>query len=73
MKRTLLFLGTNLAIVLVLSIVLNALGVAGHLTASGLNLESLLIIAAVMGMGGSFLSLASSCGKCLSTEEPWTT
>lgn len=60
MKRTLLFLGTNLAIVLVLSIVLNALGVAGHLTASGLNLESLLIFAAVMGMGGSLLSLALS-------------
>ncbi|MES0873648.1 protease HtpX [Sinimarinibacterium thermocellulolyticum] len=60
MKRTLLFLGTNLAIVLVLSIALNALGVPGHLTASGLNLESLLIFAAVIGMGGSLLSLALS-------------
>ncbi|MDO9453642.1 MAG: protease HtpX [Stagnimonas sp.] len=60
MKRIALFLGTNLAIVLVLSIALNALGVAGHLTPRGLNLESLLIFAAVMGMGGSFLSLALS-------------
>ncbi|MDO9453640.1 MAG: hypothetical protein Q7J29_12365 [Stagnimonas sp.] len=73
MRRTLLFPATHLAIVLVLSVALFALGVAGHLSPSGLNLESLLIIAAVMGMGGSFLSLASSCGKCLSTEEPWTT
>ena len=60
MKRILLFLGTNLAIVLVLSITLRILGVEPYLTERGLNLGSLLIFAAVMGMGGAFISLALS-------------
>lgn len=60
MKRTLLFLGTNLAIVLVLSITMRLLGVEPYLNANGLNLTSLLIFAAVMGFGGSFISLAIS-------------
>jgi len=50
MKRIILFLATNLAIVLVLSITMRLLGVEPYLTASGLNLTSLLIFAAVMGM-----------------------
>jgi heat shock protein HtpX len=57
MKRIMLFLGTNLAIVLVLSITMRILGVEPYLTANGLNLTSLLIFAAVMGFGGSFISL----------------
>ncbi|MCW5594363.1 MAG: protease HtpX [Rhodocyclaceae bacterium] len=60
MKRTLLFLGTNLAIVLVLSISMRLLGVEPYLNEQGLNLTSLLIFAAVMGFGGSFISLAIS-------------
>jgi heat shock protein HtpX len=60
MKRVLLFLGTNLAIVLVLSLTMRLLGVEPYLSASGLNLTSLLIFAAVMGFGGSFISLAIS-------------
>lgn len=60
MKRILLFLGTNLAIVVVLSITMRILGVEPYLTANGLNLTSLLIFAAVMGFGGSFISLAIS-------------
>jgi len=60
MKRVLLFLGTNLAIVLVLSITLRVLGVEPYLSEQGLNYGSLLIFAAVMGMGGSFISLALS-------------
>ncbi|MFZ2854764.1 MAG: protease HtpX [Rhodocyclaceae bacterium] len=60
MKRILLFLATNLAIVLVLSFTLRLLGVAPYLSASGINLGSLLVFAAVMGMGGSFISLAIS-------------
>ena len=60
MKRTLLFLGTNLAIVLVLSVTMRLLGVEPYLNANGLNLTSLLIFAAVMGFGGSFISLAIS-------------
>lgn len=60
MKRVLLFLGTNLAIVLVLSVTMRLLGVEPYLNANGLNLTSLLIFAAVMGFGGSFISLAIS-------------
>ncbi len=60
MKRTLLFLGTNLAIVMVLSVTMRLLGVEPYLNANGLNLTSLLIFAAVMGFGGSFISLAIS-------------
>ena len=60
MKRIVLFLATNLAIVLVLSLTMRILGVEPYLTANGLNLNSLLIFAAVMGFGGSFISLAIS-------------
>jgi len=60
MKRILLFLGTNMAIVLVLSITMRLLGVEPYLNANGLNLGSLLIFAAVMGFGGSLISLAIS-------------
>jgi len=62
MKRVLLFLATNLAILLVLSITLRLLGVERILDEQGVNLDyrSLLVFAAVFGMGGSFLSLAIS-------------
>ncbi|MFO1389571.1 protease HtpX [Cellvibrio sp.] len=60
MKRILLFLATNVAIVLVLSVTMRVLGVEPYLSANGLNLNSLLIFAAVMGFGGSFISLAIS-------------
>lgn len=62
MKRILLFLATNLAIIVVLSITLRILGVERILDEQGvgLNMTSLLIFAAVFGMGGSFLSLAMS-------------
>ncbi len=60
MKRIFLFLATNMAIVLVLSVTMRLLGVEPFLNANGLNLGSLLIFAAVMGFGGSFISLAIS-------------
>ena len=60
MKRIALFLATNLAIVLVLSVTMRVLGVEPYLNANGLNLTSLLVFAAVMGFGGSFISLAIS-------------
>jgi heat shock protein HtpX len=60
MKRIILFLATNLAIVLVLSITMRLLGVEPYLNENGLNLGALLIFAAVMGFGGSFISLAIS-------------
>lgn len=60
MKRIVLFLATNLAIVLVLSLTMRILGVEPYLTANGLNLNSLLVFAAIMGFGGSLISLAIS-------------
>ncbi len=62
MKRILLFLATNLAVVIVLSITLRLLGVERILDEQGsdLDLRSLLIFAAVFGMGGAFVSLAIS-------------
>ena len=62
MKRIALFLATNLAIILVLSITLRLLGFEGFLDEQGvdLDLNSLLIFAAVFGFGGSFISLAIS-------------
>lgn len=62
MKRVALFLTTNLAIIVVLSITLRILGVERILDEQGvgLDLNSLLIFAAVFGFGGSFISLAMS-------------
>jgi len=60
LKRVVLFLITNLAIVFVLSIVLNLLGVGPMLDQQGLNLGSLIAFAAVFGFGGSLISLVIS-------------
>ncbi len=60
MKRIVLFLATNLAIVLVLSVSMRLLGAEPYLNANGLNLNALLMFAAVMGFGGAFISLAIS-------------
>lgn len=60
MKRIFLFVITNLAVVFLLGIVARLLGVDRFLTQSGLNLPSLLIFAAIFGMGGSLISLLMS-------------
>ncbi len=62
MKRILLFLATNLAIMLLLGIVLNLLGIDSILDAQGsdLDLGKLLVLSAVVGFMGSFFSLAIS-------------
>ena len=60
MKRIVLFLLTNLAIMLVLGIVASLLGADRFLTQKGLNLQALLAFSAIFGMGGSFISLAMS-------------
>src|SRR5690606_1922230 len=62
MKRIALFLATNLAIIVVLSITLRLLGFERILDEQGVNLDlnSLLMFAAVFGFGGSFISLAIS-------------
>ena len=60
MKRIFLFVMTNLAVVVVLGIVANILGVNRFLTPQGLNLPSLLGFALIMGFGGAFISLLIS-------------
>jgi heat shock protein HtpX len=60
MKRIALFLLTNIAVLVVLSVVASLLGADRYLTQEGLNLEALLIFSAIFGMGGSFISLAMS-------------
>ena len=60
MKRILLFVATNLAIVVVLGVVASLLGVNRFLTANGLNLTALLGFALIMGFGGAFISLLMS-------------
>lgn len=60
MKRIVLFVLTNLAVLLVLSIVVRLLGLDTWLQVHGTNLGSLLVLAAVFGFGGSFISLAMS-------------
>ncbi|ANS85842.1 protease HtpX [Vibrio scophthalmi] len=63
MKRVMLFLATNLAVVLVLSVVLNIVyAVTGMQPGS---LSGLLVMAAVFGFGGSFISLMMSKGMAL--------
>ncbi len=62
MLRIFLFLATNIAIMVVISLVFSLLGLSGTLDANGvdLNLNALLIMSGVIGMTGSFISLAMS-------------
>lgn len=62
MMRILLFLATNIAIMIVISILFSVLGLTGTLDAQGvnLNLNALLVMSAIIGMVGSFISLAMS-------------
>jgi heat shock protein HtpX len=62
LKRIVLFLVTNLAIIVVLSIVLSLLGVESILDEQGIGIDisSLIIFSAVLGFGGSLISLAIS-------------
>jgi heat shock protein HtpX len=60
MKRIVLFLATNIAVLVVLSIVLNVLGVGQFLTAEGIDPVSLLVFSAVVGFAGSIISLLIS-------------
>jgi heat shock protein HtpX len=61
MKRVLLFLATNIAILLVLSVTFQLLGLDRYLAQTGgFNMTGVLILAAFFGMGGAFISLAMS-------------
>ena len=60
MMRIFLFLATNAAVLVLISIVFQLLGLEGVLAENGvdLNLQALLVLSAVIGFGGSFISLA---------------
>jgi heat shock protein HtpX len=60
MKRIVLFLITNIAVMLVLSVTLNVLGVNRFMGAQGLDVGMLLAFAAVVGFAGAFISLLMS-------------
>jgi heat shock protein HtpX len=61
MLRIALFILTNLAVMVLLTIVVKITGIDVYAyNRGGLNLQALLVMAAVMGMGGSFISLAMS-------------
>ncbi|MDO8933723.1 MAG: protease HtpX [Rhodocyclaceae bacterium] len=57
MKRIVLLIVTNLAVMLVLGLAASLLGVNRYLTGNGLNLGMLLVFAGLMGFGGAFISL----------------
>ncbi|MBQ5946628.1 protease HtpX [Massilia sp. ST3] len=60
MKRIVLFLATNLAVVLVVSLVLNLLGVGRAVTGQGIDVGALAVFSLVVGFTGSFISLLLS-------------
>src|ERR671919_271499 len=60
MKRMVLFLGTNIAVLVVLSVIINLFGLDRWLTAEGINYTSLLVFSAVIGFGGAIISLLIS-------------
>jgi heat shock protein HtpX len=60
MKRILLFLVTNFAILIVASLTLRLLGFEPWLNQQGINFTSLLVFGALIGFGGAFISLAMS-------------
>jgi heat shock protein HtpX len=60
MKRILLFVATNLAVMLTVSIVLSVLGIGGYRTAAGLDYGALAVFCLVWGFAGAFISLLLS-------------
>jgi heat shock protein HtpX len=68
MKRIVLFIVTNLAVMLLLSVVVHLLGVDQFLNANGINYGALMVLSLVMGFGGAFISLLMS-----KTMAKWST
>jgi len=68
MKRIFLFLATNIAVLVVMSVILSLLGVDRFLTRAGLNLPMLLVFSIVVGFTGSIISLLMS-----KTMAKWST
>ena len=68
MKRVFLFLATNLAVVVLLSVIINLFGLNRWLAAEGIDYTGLLMFSAVVGFAGSFISLLMS-----KTAAKWST
>jgi heat shock protein HtpX len=68
MKRVLLLVATNVAVMLVLSVVVSVLGLDRWLTAEGIDYTTLLWFSAIFGFGGAFISLLIS-----KTMAKWST
>ncbi len=68
MKRIFLFLATNLAVVVLLSVIINVFGLNRWLAAEGIDYTGLLVFSAVIGFAGSFISLLMS-----KTAAKWST
>ena len=68
MKRIVLFLITNLAVLLVLSLVLTVFGVGRGVSASGINVGELLVFSGIVGFTGAIISLLMS-----KTMAKWST
>jgi len=68
MKRIFLFLATNLAVVVLLSVIINLFGLNQWLAAEGIDYTGLLVFSAVVGFAGSFISLLMS-----KTAAKWST
>ena len=60
MKRIVLFLATNIAVLVVLSVIINVFGLGNFLTAEGIDPVGLLVFSAVIGFAGSIISLLIS-------------
>ena len=60
MKRIILFAAVNIAVLAVITVVVELLGLDRYLAARGVSLTGLLILSAVFGFGGAFVSLALS-------------
>jgi heat shock protein HtpX len=65
MKRIFLFLATNLAVMVMLSLTLNVLGVNRYLSAQGLDIPTLLVFSLIVGFAGAFVSLFMSKSMAL--------
>ena len=60
MKRVLLFVATNLAVLVLFTLIARIFGIDQYAAANGVSFGGLLVFAAVFGMGGAFISLALS-------------
>ena len=60
MKRIVLFLATNIAVLVVLSVIINVFGLGNFLTAEGIDPVGLLVFSAVIGFAGAIISLLIS-------------